>query len=67
MFLSTRTLKPGDAIIKKVRRGVEVRQLVPGQNTLASQITVKDVVNYNLDQAYAEVSHNELISCSFKI
>ncbi len=46
-------------MIKKVRRGIEVRQLVPGQNTLASQITVKEVVTYNLDSAYAEVSHNE--------
>ena len=42
-----------------MRRGIEVRQLVPGQTSLASQITVKEVVNYNLDQAYAEVSHNE--------
>jgi hypothetical protein len=58
MFLDTRALKPGDAIVKKVRRGVEVRQLVPGQTTLSSQITIKDVVNYNLDHAYVEVSHN---------
>jgi len=59
MFLNTRSLKPGDALVKKVRRGIEVRQLVPGQNTLASQITIKDNVTWNLDQAYAEVSHNE--------
>ena len=59
MFLNTRSLNPGDALVKKVRRGIEVRQLVPGQNTLASQITVKEVVNYNLDTAVAEVSHNE--------
>ena len=59
MFLGTRTLNPGDALVKKVRRGIEVRQLVPGQDTLASQITVKEVVTYNLDTAYAEVSHNE--------
>lgn len=59
MFLNTRSLNPGDALIKKVRRGVEVRQLVPGQDTLASQITVKEVVHFNLDTAYAEVSHNE--------
>jgi len=50
---------PGDALVKKVRRGIEVRQLVPGQTTLSSQITIKDVVNYNIDQAYAEVRHNE--------
>ena len=59
MFLNTRSLNPGDGLVKKVRRGIEVRQLVPGQNTLASQITVKEVVNYNLDTAVAEVSHNE--------
>jgi len=59
MFLNTRALNPGDALVKKVRRGIEVRQLVPGQDTLASQITVKEVVTYNLDTAYAEVSHNE--------
>lgn len=59
MFLNTRTLKPGDSLVKKVRRGIEVRQLVPGQNSLASQITVKESVNFNLDTAYAEVSHNE--------
>lgn len=58
-FLTTRALNPGDALVKKVRRGIEVRQLVPGQNTLASQITVKEVVNYNLDTAVVEVSHNE--------
>ena len=58
MFLNTRSLKPGDALVKKVRRGIEVRQFVPGQTTLSSQLTVKDVVNYNLDGAYAEVSHN---------
>ncbi len=59
MFLDTRTLNPGDALVKKVRRGIEIRQLVPGQTSLASQITLKDVVNYNIDTAYAEVSHNE--------
>jgi hypothetical protein len=59
MFLNTRAMKPGDALVKKVRRGIEVRQLVPGQTTLSSQITIKENVNYNLDQAYAEVSHNE--------
>jgi len=59
MFLDTRALNPGDALVKKVRRGIEVRQLVPGQTTLSSQLTVKEVVNYNLDQCYVEVSHNE--------
>jgi hypothetical protein len=60
MFLNTRALNPGDSLVKKVRRGIEVRQLVPGQDTLASQITVKETVTHNIDTAYAEVSHNEL-------
>lgn len=59
MFLNSRSLEAGDMLVKKVRRGIEVRQLVPGQDTLASQITLKEVVTYNLDTAYAEVSHNE--------
>jgi len=48
-----------DALVKKVRRGVTVRQLVPGQDTYASQITIKDLVNYNLDAAYVEISQNQ--------
>lgn len=59
MFMNTRALKVGDAIMKKVRRGIEVKQLVPGQNTLASQLTVRENITHNLDTAYAEVSHNE--------
>lgn len=59
MFLNTRSMNVGDVLVKKVRRGIEVRQWVPGQNTLSSQITVKETMNYNLDTAYAEVSHNE--------
>jgi hypothetical protein len=59
MFLNTRTLKVGDSLVKKVRRGIKIRQFVPGQTTLASQITVKESINHVLDQVYAEVSHNE--------
>jgi hypothetical protein len=59
LFMNTRALKVGDALVKKVRRGIEVKQLVPGQNTLASQITVKENITHNLDTAYAEVSHSE--------
>ena len=59
MFLDTRTLKPGDALVKKVRRGIEVKQMVPGQTGLSTQITVKDIVNYNIDAAIVEVQANE--------
>ena len=30
LFLSTRRLNPGDALVKKVRQGIEVRTLIPG-------------------------------------
>jgi len=37
---------------------VTVRQLVPGQTTLAQQITLRENVAYALDAAYAHVGHN---------
>lgn len=49
LFLDTRQLKPGDALLKKVRSGVDVRTLVPGSVHLASEITVTDRINYMLD------------------
>jgi hypothetical protein len=58
-FLNTRALKPGDVLVKKVIRGITVKQLVPGQTTLANQLTIKENVEYNLDTAYAEVAYNE--------
>ena len=58
MFLNTRSLKPGDALVKKVRRGIKVFQLVPGQTTLSSQVTLKEYVNHNLDSCYVQCSQN---------
>jgi len=52
LFLDTRAMKPGDAMLKKVRRGVEVRTLVPGSIHLASEITVNDRYNYMLDGSH---------------
>ena len=49
MLLNTRSLKPGDSLVKKLRKGIEVRTLVPGSIHLASEVTVSERVNYVLD------------------
>jgi len=59
LFLDTRALKPGDMLLKKVRKGIEVRTLVPGSVHLASEITVTDRLNYMLDGANVKVRVNE--------
>jgi len=59
MLLNTRTLKPGDSLVKKLRKGIEVRTLVPGSIHLASQITVRERMNYILDGADVKVSYDE--------
>jgi len=59
MLLNTRTLNPGDALVKKLRKGIEVRTLVPGAVHLASQITVSERMNYVLDGADVKVTYNE--------
>lgn len=58
LFLNTRRMKIGDALVKKVRKGIEVRTLVPGSIHLASEITVSDRVNYMLDGADVKVRAN---------
>lgn len=59
MLMNTRSLKPGDALVKKVRKGIQVRTLVPGAIHLASEVTVSDRVNYVLDGADVKVTANE--------
>ncbi len=59
LLMNTRTLKPGDALVKKLRKGIEVRTLVPGSVHLASEITVSDRVNYVLDGLDVKVTANE--------
>jgi len=59
LLLNTRRMKPGDALVKKIRRGIEVRTLVPGSIHLASEITVTDRINYMLDGADIKVRANE--------
>lgn len=59
MLLNTRRLNPGDSLVKKLRKGIEVRTLVPGQIPMGSEITVTDRVNYILDAAVIKVFYNE--------
>jgi hypothetical protein len=58
MLLNTRRLNEGDALIKKLRKGIEVRTLVPGSVHLASEITVSERINYILDGADVKVGYN---------
>ena len=58
LLLNTRALKPGDALVKKIRKGIKVRTLVPGSIHLASEITVKDRINYSLDGIDVKVMYN---------
>jgi len=59
LLLNSRSLKPGDALVKKVRKGIQVRTLVPGAIHLASELTVSDRINYVLDGADVKVHANE--------
>lgn len=59
MLLNTRSLKPGDSLVKKLRKGIEVRSLIPGSIHLASEVTVTDRVNYLLDGSDVKVTFNE--------
>jgi len=56
MLLNTRSLKPGDSLVKKVRKGVKVYTLVPGSIPLASEITLSERMNYILDGSIVSVT-----------
>jgi len=58
-LLKSRRLKPGDSLVKKVRKGIKVRTLVPGAVHLASEIRVSDRMNYILDGADVKVTYNQ--------
>lgn len=58
-LLNTRALKPGDSLVKKVRKGIRVRTLTPGAIHLASEMTVSERINYVLDGADVKVTYNE--------
>jgi len=59
LFLNTRTLNVGDALIKKVRKGIEVHKLIPGSIHLSNEITISDRINYALDGADVKVNWNQ--------
>lgn len=59
LLLNSRSLNVGDALVKKVRTGIKVRTLVPGSIHLASEITVRDRINYVLDGAVVHTLYNE--------
>lgn len=59
LLLNTRSLNINDVLVKKVRRGIKVRTLVPGRIHLASEITVSDRINYVLDGADVKVTYNQ--------
>jgi hypothetical protein len=59
LLLGTRALNVGDVLVKKVRKGIKVRTLVPGSIHLKSEITVRDRMNYVLDGADVGVTYNE--------
>jgi len=59
MILNARSLKEGDTLVKKLRKGIDVRTLVPGSIHLKSEITVTERANYILDGLDVGVTFNE--------
>jgi len=59
MLLNARSLNEGDTLVKKLRKGIEVKTLVPGAIHLKSEITVTERANYVLDGADVGVTFNE--------
>lgn len=59
MLLDSRALQPGDSLVKKLRKGLMVRTLVPGTIHLAGEITTTERVNYVLDGADIKVTASE--------
>jgi hypothetical protein len=58
LLLNSRSLNPGDILLKKVRKGIKVRTLVPGSIHLANEVTVSERMNYVLDGADVKVTAN---------
>lgn len=49
LLMNTRALQPGDSLRKVMRKGIEVRTLVPGAVHLASEVTTSERMNFILD------------------
>lgn len=58
LIMPSRSMTEGDALVKKVRKGIKVRTLVPGRIHLASELTVSDRINFTLDGADVKVTAN---------
>ncbi len=58
LIMPSRSMNEGDALVKKVRKGIKVRTLVPGRIHLASELTVSDRINFTLDGADVKVTAN---------
>lgn len=59
MLLNTRSLKLGDSLVKRVRKGIKVYTFVPGSIPLSSEITVSERANYVLDGSVVTVTASE--------
>jgi len=58
-ILDTRSLKPGDSLVKKIRKGIKVWTWVPGSIGLKSEVTIVERINYVLDAAIVGILANE--------
>jgi len=58
LLLDTRSLNPGDMLVKKLRKGIKVHTLVPGAIHLRNEITVTDRMNFVLDGAVVGAQAN---------
>jgi len=58
-FLDSKALYPGDSLLFKVRKGLKVRTLVPGQIPLRDEITVAERMAWVLDMADIAINASE--------
>ena len=56
LLMPSRALKPGDSLVRKVRKGIKVWSHTPGAIGLKSEVTVTDRVTYMLDTAIVGVT-----------
>lgn len=60
-FMNTREMSFGDVLVKRFKGKYHVQQIVPGQITLAEQITIRDkAMSINLDILAAKAGYNTL-------
>jgi hypothetical protein len=59
LLLNSRAMAVGDILVKKVRKGIKVRTLVPGSIHLKGEITVQERMNFALDGAIVGIQANQ--------